>query len=128
MSFKAGKMVTRSRPLRDTEHNSARTSDRVVAFARQNGQALTAHSNFDSVIVLCPIIAPRIVAERVLIASLLGHARIQTFQSIALGGIKDVAAGIMSIGLQAGEFAFVKSAANAQTVDGNAIAEQFFHR
>src|SRR6266851_2501733 len=105
----------------------ARAGYGVVAFAREDGEAFAANTDFDGVIVLGFIVAAGIVAQRVLIAGLFGDAGVETFQRIAFGGIEHVAAGIVGIGLKAREFAFIEAAADSETVDGNAITKKFFH-
>ena len=47
-------------------------------------------------------------------------------ERVALGGVEHIAAGIVRVGLQAREFAIVETAANANAINGNTVAEEIF--
>src|SRR4030095_6718019 len=102
----------------------ARPGDRVIALAGSNIQPFAANPDFDGVVILGAIVASRVVAERVLVTGLLGHAGVETLKRIALRGVKHVAAGVMSVGLQAREFPVVEPAADSKAVHGNAVAKK----
>src|SRR5882672_361049 len=98
---------------------STGAGDRVIAFSGEDGEAFAADADFDAVVILGAIVAARIIAKRVLIAGLFGHAGVETFQRIAFGGVEDVAAGIVGIRLEKEEFALVEAASDSQAVSGN---------
>src|SRR6267378_2434486 len=102
--------------------------DRVVAFTGEDGEAFAADADFDAVVILGAVVAARIVAQGVLVAGLFGDAGVEIFERIAFGGVEDVAAGIVGVGLETGEFALIETTADSEAVDGDAIAEEFFDR
>ena len=54
-----------------------------------------------------------------------GDARIEFFKGVALRAVVDVAAGILGVADEAGEFAVEVTAASRDGVDGNVVAKKF---
>jgi hypothetical protein len=75
----------------------ARAGDGVIAFSATNVETFSPNAHFDRVVVLAAVVAARIVAERVLVASLLRYSGIESFERIALCGVENVATGIVRV-------------------------------
>src|SRR5215467_8155584 len=106
----------------------ARTDSRVVALAGANVEALATDPDFYRVVFLGPVVAPRVVTQRVLVAGLFGYAGAELLEPVPLDDVVDVAAGVVRVGLQAREFALEVAAAHADAVYRNVVAKQLFHR
>lgn len=111
----------------DRQRQLAGSGYGVVAFASKDGEAFTTHADFNSVVILGFVVATGIVAQSVLVTGLFGNAGVEIFEGIAFRGVEDIAASIVGVRLETGEFALVEAAADSKAVNGNSVAEKLFN-
>src|SRR5260370_22507353 len=92
---------------------SSRASASVVALAGQDGQALAPHPHLNGMMLRAPVRSAWGVAQGVLVAGFLGHARVQLLHRPAFQSVVDVVAGIVRIFRNTFEFPFNESSSYA---------------
>src|SRR6266403_101915 len=125
-----GRRAQESRQFAVKEKNRlSRGGPGVVTLTGQDGQPFAPYTNLDGMVFQAAVRAARRVGQRILVASLLRDPGIQLLHRPALQTIVDVAAGVMSVFGKPFESPLEKSAAHANTINRNVIAQQFLqHR